>query len=48
MNRRNSALRVAFLTDTAFQREDQQKRGALKARAIRRIQREGIRQEQET
>lgn len=40
MNRKNSALRVAFLTDTAFQRANEQALGALKKRAIRRIQRE--------
>lgn len=40
MNRKNSALRVAFLTDTAFQREDYLKSGMLKKRAIRKIQHE--------
>lgn len=40
MNRKNSALRVAFLTDSYFDREDAAKRGELKKRALRVIQRE--------
>ena len=38
-NRRNSALRVCFLTDSRFDQENQRTNGALKKRAIRQIQR---------
>lgn len=40
MDRRNSALRVAFLTDFQFQKQAQEHQHELKKRAIRRLQRE--------
>lgn len=40
MNRRNSALRVAFLTDWQFQKQEQEHQQELKKRAIRRLSRE--------
>ena len=40
MNRRNSALRVAFLTDSAFDKANAESHGALKKRAIRKLQRD--------
>jgi predicted PP-loop superfamily ATPase len=40
MNRKNSALRVAFLTGSSFDEQDAKMQGELKKRAIRRIQRE--------
>lgn len=38
-NRRNSALRVCFLTDSRFDAEDRRSNGNLKKRALRCIQR---------
>jgi hypothetical protein len=38
-NRKNSALRVCFLTDSRFDEENRRANGALKKRALRQIQR---------
>ena len=38
-NRKNSALRVAFLTDSSFQAANEAAKGALKKRALRVIER---------